>query len=152
MATGGTWSLFSLALLAVLREGAETVVFYIGIASAIGLGQLLLGIGAALLLIVGIGFLVIRFSVKLPLHYVFLVATVLIYYLAFKITGESIHALQLAGVFPARYADALPSLGFFGMSSTWETTLPQILVLALVLTEIVVTETRNARGRRKAAA
>ena len=50
----GLWSrgLFSLALLAVLHEGAETVILFIGIEAGIG------------------------------------------YYLAFKIAGESIHALQ----------------------------------------------------------
>jgi len=152
IAAGGTWSLFSLALLAVLREGAETVVFYIGIASAIGLGQLLLGVAVSAAILVAIGFLLIRFSVRLPLHYVFLVATVLIYYLAFKITGESIHALQVAGAIPARYADSLPTLGFFGMSATWETTLLQAIVFVLVATEIIVTEARNARQRRKSAA
>ena len=40
-------SLAVLAFLAVFREGAETVLFYIGIAPAIELGDLLLGIGAA---------------------------------------------------------------------------------------------------------
>ncbi len=52
VASGRMWSLYFLALLAVLREGAEATVFYIGIAQGIGLGQLLLGIGAAVLIIV----------------------------------------------------------------------------------------------------
>jgi high-affinity iron transporter len=58
----------------------------------------------------------------------------------------------MAGAIPARYADTLPTVGFFGMSPTWETTLPQIVVLALVVAEIVMTETRNARQRKSSPA
>ena len=149
IAAGSTWSFFSLALLAVLREGAETVVLLIGIESGIGPVQLFIGVGAALAVLVLIGFLVIRFSARLPLHWFFLVATVMIYYLAFKIAGESIHALQIAGVIPAHYADHLPSVGPLGMSQTWETFALQAAVLVLVLAEVVTTEARRYSGRRK---
>jgi len=151
LAGGATWSFYSLALLVVLREGAETVILLIGIEAGIGLAQLLIGVGAALLLLVVIGFLLIRFSARLPLHWFFLVATVLIYYLAFKIAGESIHALQVAGVIPSHYAGRLPAVGPLGMSQTWETFLLQAIILALVLTEVVMTEARRAAGRRKSA-
>ena len=111
LATGSMWSIFALALLAVLREGAESVVFYIGIAPAISLARLLLGIGGALFILIVIGYLIIRFSVRLPLHWFFLVATLLIYYLAFKIAGESIHSLQIVGVLPSHSLARLPSPG-----------------------------------------
>jgi high-affinity iron transporter len=151
VASGRMWSLYFLALLAVLREGAEATVFYIGIAQGIGVGQLLLGIGVAVLIIITAGFLLIRFSVRLPLHWVFLVATVLIYYLAFKITGESVRALQAASVLPSHFVVWLPSVRFLGMSPTWEAFAPQLIVLALVLTEVVVTETRRATSKPKTA-
>ena len=111
IAAGGTWGLFALALLAVLREGAETVILLVGIESGIGAAQLFAGVAGALVLLVLIGFLVIRFSARLPLHWFFLVATILIYYLAFKIPGESIHSLQVAGVIPSHYADRLRPSG-----------------------------------------
>jgi high-affinity iron transporter len=151
IAAGGTWSLYALALLAVLREGAETVILLIGMESGIGPVQLVAGVGGALLLLVLIGFLVIRFSARLPLHWFFLVATILIYYLAFKIAGESIHSLQVAGVIPSHYAGRLPVVGPLGMSQTWETFALQAVVLALVLAEIISTEARRFSGRRKGA-
>ena len=149
IAAGGTWSLYALALLAVLREGAETVILLVGIESGIGPVQLFAGVGVALVLLVLIGFLVIRYSARLPLHYFFLVATILIYYLAFKIAGESIHSLQVAGVIPSHYADRLPAVGPLGMSQTWETFALQAIVLVLVLAEIVTTEARRSTGKRK---
>jgi high-affinity iron transporter len=150
IAAGTTWSFYSLALLAVLREGAETVVLLIGIESGIGPVQLFAGVGVALAVLVLIGILVIRFSARLPLHWFFLVATILIYYLAFKIAGESLHSLQVAGVIPAHYAGRLPSVGPLGMSQTWETFALQAVVLVLVLAEVVTTEARRYSNKRKA--
>jgi high-affinity iron transporter len=146
---GRTWSLYALALLAVLREGAETVILLVGIESGIGPVQLFAGVGGALVVLAVIGFLVIRFSARLPLHWFFLVATILIYYLAFKIAGESIHSLQVAGVIPSHYADHLPAVGPLGMSQTWETFSLQAVVLVLVLAEVVTTEARRYTGKRK---
>ncbi len=150
LATGSMWSVFALACLAVLREGAETVVFYAGIAPAISPLELFGGIGAALLLLVVIGFLIIRYSVKLPLHVFFLVATLLIYYLAVKVTGESLHALQMAGTLPSHFIDGFPVLGPLGVFATWETFAPQAIIFLMVVAEIVVTEIRRFAGRRAA--
>jgi high-affinity iron transporter len=151
VAGGRMWTLYALALFAVLREGAEATVFYIGIAQGIGIAQLLVGIAGALVILAIVGFVIIRFSVRLPLHWVFLAATLLIYYLAIKITGESVRALQAASVLPSHFAGWLPSLGFIGTTPTWEVFLPQLLVLALVLSEIVITETRRGSARTKSA-
>ncbi|HUI71002.1 MAG TPA: FTR1 family protein [Spirochaetia bacterium] len=148
VATGSMWSIFALALLAVLREGAESIIFYIGIASAISLAPLLLGIGCALVILVVIGFLIIRFSVRLPLRWFFLVATLLIYYLAFKIAGESIHSLQIVGMLPAHSLGWLPSASFLGMYPTWETFAPQMAVLLYILAELLFTELRRLAGSR----
>jgi high-affinity iron transporter len=151
IAVGSMWSLFLLSFLAVLREGAETVVFYIGIAPAISLLSLVAGILGAFALLVVIGFLIIRFSVRLPLHYFFLVATVLIYYLAFKIAGQSIHSLQLVGILPTHFATGLPAVNILGMTSTWETFVPQMAILIVILVEVVITETQRVMKSMKRA-
>ncbi len=152
IAAGSMWSLFFLSFLAVLREGAETVIFYIGIAPAIPPLSLMAGILGAFALLVIIGFLIIRFSVRLPLHYFFLVATVLIYYLAFKIAGQSIHSLQLVGILPAHIATGLPAVNILGMSSTWETFVPQMAILIVILVEVAITETQRVMKNLKRAA
>lgn len=152
IAAGSMWSLFLLSFLAVLREGAETVVFYIGIAPAISMLSLVAGILGAFALLVIIGFLIIRFSVRLPLHYFFLVATVLIYYLAFKIAGQSIHSLQLVGILPTHIATGLPAVNILGMTSTWETFVPQMAILIVILMEVAITETQRVVKNMKRAA
>ncbi|WP_369294409.1 FTR1 family protein, partial [Escherichia coli] len=67
LARGSLWSLFSVSALAILREGAETTIFYVGMAPSIGLTQLLLGIGIALVILIILGYAIIALSVRLPL-------------------------------------------------------------------------------------
>lgn len=143
LAKGNLWYLFFIAALAILREGAETTIFYAGMAPAINTSQLLLGIGSALVVLIILGYAMIVLSAKLPVAAFFRAATVLIYYLVFRFLGESLHALQIAGKLPAHNGHSLPSIGWLGMYPTWETTIPQLLILVFILWELL-------RGRRPA--
>lgn len=142
---GSLWSLAIVSGLAILREGAETAIFYIGMAPAIALSQLLLGIAIALVILIVIAVMIIKFSVKLPIRPFFLTATVLIYYLVFRFLGESIHALQVAGKFPAHTVAELPSISWIGMYPTWETFIPQMVVLIWMVWRMILPEYRNRR-------
>ena len=138
-------SLLSLALiafLAVFREGAETVLFYIGIAPSIGLGDLVWGLvlGAAGLSLVGL--LILKFSMRVPIKPFFLGTSLLLYYLAFKFVGMGIHAFQVGGVIAATPGDYLPHNDFFGVFPTWETTMAQAAILFATLTVILVGKLR----------
>lgn len=142
---GSLWSLAIVSGLAILREGAETAIFYIGMAPAIALSQLILGIAIALVILIVIAVLIIKFSVKLPIRPFFLTATVLIYYLVFRFLGESIHALQVAGKFPAHTVAGLPSISWIGMYPTWETFIPQMIVLIWMVWRLILPEYRNRK-------
>ncbi|HEX6512261.1 MAG TPA: FTR1 family protein, partial [Chloroflexota bacterium] len=130
LAANSLMSLAAIAFLAVLREGAETVLFYVGIAPAIDTGQLLagLGIGAAGLLLLAVLMLVV--GVRIPIRPFFLVTSVLVFFLAFKFAGMGVHSLQVAGVLTAHTAGYLPTFDFFGVFPTWETSIVQLLILA----------------------
>lgn len=137
LAKGNLWYLFFIAALAILREGAETTIFYAGMAPAIATSQLLLGIGGALAVLIVLGYAIIALSAKLPIAAFFRTATALIYYLVFRFLGESIHALQVAGKIPAHAESSLPSIGWLGLYPTWETFVPQMLILAFILWELL---------------
>jgi len=137
LAKGNLWSLSSVAALAILREGAETTIFYVGMAPSIKVSQLLLGIGSALVILGIVGYAIIALSAKLPIAAFFRTATLLIYYLVFRFLGESIHSLQVAGKLPAHVQDGLPSISWLGMYPTWETLIPQLLVLAFIVWEML---------------
>ncbi|WP_339798421.1 FTR1 family protein [Paenibacillus sp. FSL R5-0744] len=137
LAKGNLWSLSSVAALAILREGAETTIFYVGMAPSIKVSQLLLGIGSALVILAIVGYAIIALSAKLPIAAFFRTATLLIYYLVFRFLGESIHSLQVAGKLPAHVQNGLPSISWLGMYPTWETLVPQLLVLAFIVWEML---------------
>jgi high-affinity iron transporter len=130
LATGSLFSLALLAFLAVYREGAETALFYIGIASSITLADLLIGFGLATAALVVVGALILWAGVRVPLRPFFLVTSGLIFYLGFKFVGTGIHALQIAGLVPASPAAFLPEVELLGLYPTWETTVPQVMLLA----------------------
>jgi high-affinity iron transporter len=130
LARGSMLSLGLVALLAVFREGAETSVFYLGIAPSIALGDLVLGVALGTLALVAAGFVILALGRRLPLRPFFLASSALIYYLGFKFVGTGLHALQVAGVLPATPAP-VPSSDVFGFYPTWETMLPQLALLAI---------------------
>ncbi len=136
IARNSLFSLASIAFLAVFREGAETVLFYIGILPAIDVGELALGLGIGMAGLAVLSVLMFVIGVRLPLRPFFLVMGGLIYFMAFKFLGMGIHALQVAGVLSATPAH-LPDNGFLGMFPTLETWVPQGLLLALGLGMIV---------------
>lgn len=141
--TGRLWSLFAVAALAILREGAETTIFYAGMAASIEPAQLALGIGGALVALAALGVAMVKGSVRLPVRPFFLTATVLIYYLVFKFVGQSVHALQVAGELPAHTSVWLPSWSWLGVYPTWETTAPQLAALVWIAMQFVRTERRK---------
>ncbi|HEY2494193.1 MAG TPA: FTR1 family protein, partial [Paenibacillus sp.] len=138
LAKGSLWSLFAVSGLAILREGAETTIFYVGMASSIDPFQLILGISIALAILVVVGYAIIVLSVKLPIRGFFLTATLLIYYLVLRFLGQSIHALQVAGQFPAHTHEYLPSFSWLGMYPTWETSIPQFILLGYIVWQFVI--------------
>ncbi|WP_246070764.1 FTR1 family iron permease [Paenibacillus kobensis] len=142
---GSLWSLFAVSCLALAREGAETTIFYIGMAPSIAPGQLLLGFGVTLLLLIALAYIIIKFSVKLPIRLFFLTASALIYYLVFRFLGESIHSLQVASKLPVHTVDSVPSVDWLGIYPTWETVVPQLVLLAYIVGQIVIVRTRAAR-------
>ena len=131
LTTGSLIGLAMLAFLAVFREGAESVLFFLGMAADISTGDLLLGlaIGAGGLIVLGALIMVI--GVRIPMRPFFAVAGILVFYLCFKFLGTGIHALQIAGVLPTTAATYLPASDWFGISPTWQTTIPQLLLLIL---------------------
>lgn len=141
--SGNLWSLFLVAGLAILREGAETTIFYIGIASSISPIQLVLGIAGALALLFLLGYVMVKGIVRLPIRPFFLVATLLIYYLVIKFMGQSVHALQVAGSLSASTSPHLPSWSWIGVYPTWESTIPQLAVAAIILFQTLLIERKN---------
>lgn len=133
LASGSLTGLATLSFLSIFREGAETAIFFIGMAPSISMSDLLLGLGGGLLALLVIGVALFKLGLRIPMSLFFTAASILVFYLCFKFVGTGLHALQLADVLPASSSLALPESVFFGLYPTWETTLPQIVLLAAAI-------------------
>ncbi|MBX6395894.1 MAG: FTR1 family iron permease [Alicyclobacillaceae bacterium] len=152
LARGSLVSLAVLSFLAIFREGTETVLFYIGLAPSIGIGGLLAGlaIGAAMLAVIG-GLMFIA-GLRIPVRPFFLISSVLVFYLCYKFVGVGINHLQAAGILPATPAAYLPSIDMLGMYPTWQTTIPQAVLLAAALVHLSWTRIKEQRLHRNVSA
>ena len=131
--TGSFISMFALSFLAVFREGAETILFYVGILPRISRFEFILGISLALLVLLIIAFLMNKASRLFLPHKVFFILTWMIYALAFKMLGVSVHALQLTNMAPNHLLSSFPTIDLLGIYPSWEGLGSQLVFLIIVL-------------------
>ncbi|ODG93385.1 MULTISPECIES: FTR1 family protein [Bacillaceae] len=143
IAGGGILSLSLLSFFAVFREGAETVVFYIGMSSSITAKELITGFAGGIILLVIIGIFILKGSKFIPLKPFFTIASLCIYYLTFKFIGQSIHALQGIGYLPDHMSTIFPTIPKLGIYPSLESIIPQLILLLFVIWLFVGTKVKN---------
>ncbi|QSB08944.1 FTR1 family protein [Lysinibacillus fusiformis] len=137
ISSGSIFAMAMISFLSVFREGAETLVFYAGIAPKMETSQFILGIVVALVILAVLAVVLFKASGKIPIHKFFAVATVLIYVLAFKIIGVSLHTLQLTDNLSTTIVDGIPVISFIGFYPTVETIIGQAILLVLVAATVL---------------
>lgn len=153
LAGGSLVSLAVLAFLAVYREGAETAVFYFGMAGSISTANLLLGIGGGLVALIALTVLMVKVGVRIPIHTFFLISSALIYYLGFKFVGTGIHSLQLVQALPSHTVSWLPTLDWLGFYPTLEGVIVQgALIIAGVVVWVYSRRAQQAMAAQQAKA
>lgn len=133
MSKQSVWAMAAISFLSVFREGAETLIFYAGIAPKMETNQFILGIIVAIIILIIVAILLLKVSGKIPVHRFFAVATVLIYLLAFKIIGVSIHTLQLTSRLDTHIISNLPVYPAIGFYPTLETIIAQLVLIVLIV-------------------
>lgn len=131
-ATGSFISMFALSFLAVFREGAETILFYVGILPRIRSIDFFLGIGLALAVLAILAILTTKASHLVKPHKIFFFLTWMIYALAFKMLGVSLHALQLTNMLPNHILNNFPTIDWAGIYPSWEVLACQVLFVLIV--------------------
>lgn len=133
VSTGSFISMFVLSFLAVFREGAETILFYVGILPLISVQNLIIGILSAIVILIIIALVLIYASSKIKVHRVFFILTWTIYFLAFKMLGTSIHMLQVVGVVPLHLIRFIPTVEILGIYANWEVFISQVIFIILIV-------------------
>jgi len=131
---GGTlWVLATVAFLAVYREMFETVLFYQAMWVQLDTGSeqsFLLGIVAAVTVLVVLSLLIYKAGIKLPIRQFFQINAILLFLLAVVFTGQGIAALQEAGMVSTSLLD-FPRIEVLGVYPTAQSLGLQVLVLML---------------------
>ena len=150
VSTGNKWVLIFAAFIAVAREGAELILFFQGVPvhGTSGRNAMILAIVLSAVVLIAV-FLIFRFlTVRLPLKPFFLVTSVLMYAMCFSFTGKGVSELQAAGVVNKT---VIPWMGFemdfLGIYATYESLIPQIIVLAVIIMMSVVYAKKNKKQR-----
>lgn len=133
LSTGSFISMFVLSFLAVFREGAETILFYVGILPLISLQNLITGVVSAILILIVIAIVLIYASSKIKIHQVFFILTWTIYFLAFKMLGTSIHMLQVVGILPLHVIHFIPTVEVLGIYANIEVFISQLILIIIIM-------------------
>ncbi|WP_353462810.1 FTR1 family iron permease [Mammaliicoccus sciuri] len=133
MSTGSIVTFGLVAFLSVFREGAETIIFYLGIVGKISTWSLILGIIVASVILSLIAIFFNQITKWIPIHRLFLIMSLFIFILAFKILGVSIHTLQILNIIPQHTINHLPFIDLIGFYPTYETLIPQLALVILVV-------------------
>lgn len=149
LATGSLVSLSLLAFLAVFREGTETVLFMIGMASSISLTSLVSGIVIGVVILIIVAFLILKVGLRIPMRPFFLVSSFFVFYLCFKFAGMGVHGLQLAGYLPATTASWLPSWDFVALYPTLESAIPQFILLIAALFTVIWEHLKRIQNKNR---
>ena len=125
------WVLALVSFIAVYREMFETVLFYQAMWVQVDEGSeqsFLMGIGAAIVVLIILSLLVYRLGIRLPIRQFFQVNAILLFLLAVVFAGQGIAALQEAGVVSASLLN-FPRIEMLGVYPTAQSLGLQLLVL-----------------------
>ncbi len=128
------WAMAGISFLVVYRELFEVILFYETLWSQAGAAAhsaVLGGMAAAVLLLMLIGGMILRYSVRLPIGPFFSVTSILLALMAVIFVGNGVAALQEAGVLETTTVRFF-SLPLLGIHPTAQSLVPQVLTLALI--------------------
>lgn len=149
LSSGNTLALGLAAFLAVYREGAEVVLFYQALFNEAGddLHMIWLGFAAGCLALAVI-FAFVRYgTLKIPLKPFFQGTSILMAVLAVSFAGGGMKELQEGGVVGITPLEGMPIIDLLGVYPTWETLLPQLALILLIIASFVY---QKRKGNKEA--
>ncbi|EEF81248.1 Cytochrome c subfamily, putative [Methylophaga thiooxydans DMS010] len=136
LSTGTLWGIAALAFIAVYREVFETVLFYQALLTQSLPSQFMsVGTGfiAGIVVLAIIAYLMVKFSLRLPIRKFFLFTSYLMLALSFVLIGKAVAALQEAALVSMSPMPINLDIAWLGVHPTWEGVLAQLLVVLVSL-------------------
>jgi high-affinity iron transporter len=137
------------AFLAVMREGAETIVFFQALTSGATEAAERHAVAAGVLVAIfalAIAFVLIRRAAdRIPIGIFFQVTSALLYVMAIIFIGQGVASLQEATIIPATFVDYAPTIPMLGIFPTVQSLGAQALLLLLAAASIFAPRTSSSR-------
>ena len=135
LSSGSLLGLAFISFLAVLREGAETILFYVPIVAAAGdkVHYVWIGLAVGLVALVVIYLLIQFAAVRIPLRPFFTITSLLMAFMAFTFTGSGIGELQEADVVSLTPISGFPTIDLLGIYPRVENLAAQAIVLVIIV-------------------
>jgi len=142
----------TLAFLAVLREGGETVLFLHVLAKTNGgwTTPLVAGIVTAFVALAVLFWVIAKTTRRLPLRTVFLVTSLFLFLMGLKFVGEGLQEFQEQALIPYDMAPGAGWLTALGLNPTWEALGAQIAVVLIAFLSLYLAA--NVQRRRASGA
>jgi high-affinity iron transporter len=142
------------AFLAVMREGAETIVFFQALTSgateAVERHAVTAGIVAAAVALAATFVIVKRAADRIPMKIFFHATSFMLYALAIVFVGQGVASLQEASVVPATFVNYAPTIPMLGLFPTIQSLGAQAALLILAAAAVFVPRNSSARQVRVA--
>lgn len=144
--SGTLWGLTALAFIAVYREVFETVLFYQSLLTQTVDAQFSYIAGGFFLgtiILFALAWVLIKYSIKLPIARFFATTTYLLLALSFVLMGKAVSALQEAAFIDISPLPVSFSIEWIGVNSTWQGVLSQALILLAFAVVILRSKVRR---------
>ena len=144
-------TLWFAVFLAVYREGAETVLFYQALLfdakTSIDYSAIFGGFGVGMVLLVVFYFLLKAGAIRLPVKQFFYITSYIIFYMVFVFTGKGVGEL-IEGklITPTFLPIKFDAVLWLGIYPYYETLIPQLIVLILLILGIFITHKITLQG------
>nr|WP_231619744.1 cytochrome c/FTR1 family iron permease [Pseudoalteromonas sp. NZS100] len=144
--SGTLWGLAGLSFIAVYREVFETVLFYQSLltqSSPAQYSSIASGFAIAVAILAIITWVLIKYSIKLPVAKFFAITTYLLFALSFVLMGKAIIALQEADIIGIAPLPMSFDIAWLGIKSTWQGIVAQVCVFAIFSFYILKSKSQN---------
>jgi high-affinity iron transporter len=133
LSRGSAWFLFGLSFLVVYREVFETILFYAALWTQGNGAIILAGIAAGVTSLGIIGWILLRYSRRLPIGKFFAYSSALVAVLTVVLAGKGIAALQEAGLIDVSPLEHFPRITMLGMFPSAQVVAAQLVALAAIV-------------------
>ncbi len=138
-------ALFMVVFFAVYREVFETILFYQALLMQFDVDSISFGFMVGLVAVSIISYLILKMSLVVNLRHYFIATSIMLFFLSISFLGYGITELQEVGIIGTSLI-SIPSWSILGIYPTLETTIPQLILIAVLIYSVFRAFGKNTKS------